>query len=209
MLSLRFRLLQIRVGNIQRRKTRMIGIQKANGELTRIILLDEHPFIRGGIKQYLADQPDMLVCAETGQISEALEAIEKSDPHLIVLELRLTNGDALDFIKSVKARFPLIRMLVLSQFDERFYAERALRAGAHGFIMKQESSDEVLGAIQKVLNGELYLSRTMASSLLGRLLQAPAAPAGPRQMESLSDREFQVFHMVGAGLPSRQIAARL
>ena len=179
-----------------------------NGAM-RIILLDEHPFIRQGIKHYLTEQRGMAVVAETGDVAHALEAIDKLDPHLVILELRLMSGDTLEFIKSVKARFPLVRILVLSQFDEKFYAERVLRAGAHGFIMKQESSEEVFEAIQKVLKGELYLSKGMASALLSRLLQTPVVHAGHQDIECLSDREFQVFHMIGAGLSNREIALRL
>jgi DNA-binding NarL/FixJ family response regulator len=186
----------------------MNGTEPRTGEVTRILLLDEHPFIREGIRAFIDRQADLEVCFDTAEINAALQAIEQFHPHLVMAEVRLANGDMLEFIKTLKARFPLIRILIVSQFDESFYAERALRAGAHGYMMKHEPSLEVLLAIRKVMKGELYVSRTMASSLLSKLLQAPAAYT-PRQMEGLSDREFQVFHMLGAGLGSRAIAERL
>src|SRR6266566_7530859 len=114
----------------------MYGIRDEISEVGRIIVLDEHPFIREGVKHYINQQADLAVCFDTGDITLALEAIERFNPHLILMEVRLVNGDMLEFIKNVKSRFPLVHMLILSQFEERFYAERALRAGAHGYVMK-------------------------------------------------------------------------
>jgi len=164
--------------------------------------------MREGIKQYLNRQEDMAMCAEAGELGTAMEAVQELEPDLVLLEVKLRCGDVLDFIKNVRARFPKVRMLILSQQEEALYAERALRAGAQGYVMKEEPAEEVLNAIRKVLKGELFVSRAMASSLLNKLLQAPAVPS-PRPLDGLSDRELQVFNMLGVGLGSRQIATQL
>jgi DNA-binding NarL/FixJ family response regulator len=164
--------------------------------------------MREGLKLHLNRQEDLTVCAEASDLASALEAIQNSTPELIVLELKLRHGDVLEFIKAARARFPSLRILILSEYEEALYAERALRAGAHGYVMKRESADEVIAALRKVLAGELYVSRSIASLLLTKLLQAPTSTQ-PKTLEALSDREFQVFHMLGAGLGSRQIATQL
>jgi DNA-binding NarL/FixJ family response regulator len=135
--------------------------------------------------------------------------VETCMPALLLLEMRMKQGDVLELLKALRSRFPLLRIVVHTHNDEAFYAERALRADAHGYVMKGETPEELLTAIRKVMAGELYLSRKMSSTLLSRLLQAPTASAGPRPLEGLSDREFQVFHMLAAGLGNRQIAAQL
>lgn len=188
----------------------MIGNDGAveSGRKARIVLADEQPFMRDGLRHFLNHQADLEVCAETDNIVALAECVERLTPDLVILELRLRNADVLDFIKSLRARFPEVRILVLTQSDETFYAERVLRAGAQGYIMKQESADEVLSSVRKVLRGELYLSRPMSSMLLSRLLQKPSQ-VSDRPLDGLSDREFQVFHMLGAGMANRQIAIKL
>jgi len=126
----------------------------------------------------------------------------------VLLDLRLGSGDTLEFIKSVKARFPHVAILVLSQHDEAIYAERVLRAGASGYIMKEEAAQEVLSAIRAVLAGELYVSRKIAGVLLHKLLRGKPRATDDR-LAGLSDRELQVLQMLGAGLGNRQIAADL
>ncbi|HVV01758.1 MAG TPA: response regulator transcription factor, partial [Verrucomicrobiae bacterium] len=174
-----------------------------------IIIADEQPFMREGLRQWLDRQADLVVHGEADSIASTIEQVEKSAPDLLLIEVRLRQDDVLDLIKSLRARFPLMRILVHAQSDENFYAERALRAGAHGYIMKREAPEEVLIAIRRVLRGELYLSRQMSSALLARLLRTPSPNPAPRPLETLSDREFQVFHMLGSGLKNRQIAANL
>lgn len=186
----------------------MMILEEKSKDPCRIIVLDEHPFVREGLKHYINCQPDLAVCFDTGQISSALEAAERLNAHLLMTEVRVAQGDVLEFIKTIRSRFPLMRILVLSQLEEDFYAERALRAGAHGYVMKHERTEEVLIAIRKVLKGELYVSRPIASCLLSKLLHAGTS-GNPRRLDGLTDREFQVFHMLGAGLGSRQIAERL
>jgi DNA-binding NarL/FixJ family response regulator len=174
----------------------------------RIMVVDDHPFFREGVREYLNRQEDMQVCAEADSVSSALGCVERLAPDLVLLDLRLGADDVLELVKSLRARFPAVRILILSQHEEALYGERALRAGVHGYIMKQEATEEVVTAIRRVLKGELYVSRKMAVSMLSKLLQAPAASA-PHSLDGLSDREFQVYQMLGAGLGTRQIAARL
>lgn len=184
------------------------GVTRDNNHKTRVLIVDDHPFMREGLKLHLNRQGDLVVCAEANDLSSALQEIQQSNPELIVLELKLRHGDVLEFIKAARARFPSLRILILSDYEEAFYAERALRAGAHGYVLKRETADEVLSALRKVMTDELYVSRSIATLLLTKLLQAPGS-AQPKPLEALSDREFQVFHMLGAGLGSRQIATQL
>ena len=174
----------------------------------RIFLVDDQPMLREGLRHFLNRQADLKVTHEFGDLVSALDGLHGDQPDLLVLELRLRGADVLEFIKAVRARWANVRVLVYSLHEDVLYAERALRAGAQGYLMKQEACEEVLHAIRKVLRGEMYVSRQIAAGLLSKLLQAPAAP-GPRPIDGLSDREFQVFHMLGAGLGNRHIAAQL
>jgi DNA-binding NarL/FixJ family response regulator len=176
---------------------------------TRILVADDHPFLREGVRDYLNRQDDLTVCGESSDVASTIAAVDRCRPHLVLLDLRLGDGDVLELIKSLRSRLPSLRILILSQHEEALYAERALRAGANGYVMKQEATDEVLAAIRRVIAGELYVSKKMAAALLSKLFQTPPATSQPGTMEGLSDREFQVFQMVGAGLGTRQIAAEL
>ena len=174
---------------------------------TRVLIVDDHPLLREGVAQLINRQSDMLCCGEAADVSDASTAIELHQPNVVLLDLRLGTGDTLDFIKSAKARFPSVSIIILSQHDEALYAERALRAGASGYVMKQEASEEVLHAIRIVLAGELYVSRKMTPLILRKLLKADPAKDG--SLADLSKRELQVFQLLGAGLSSRQIAEQL
>lgn len=173
----------------------------------RILVVDDHPLAREGVSQWINRQPDMLVCAQADSLETASAAIASHQPELLLLDLWLGAGDTLEFIKATRARLPGMAIVVLSQHDETLYAERSLRAGARGYVMKQEASGEVLNAIRTVMRGDLYLSRRMTPLLLRRLLTADANPGAT--LASLSDRELHVFQLLGAGLSSRQIADEL
>jgi len=174
----------------------------------RILVVDDHPLLREGVTQLINRQSDLVVCGEADAVSSASTAVETLQPDLVLLDLRLGCGDALELIKSLKARFPRLWILVLSQHDEALYAERALRAGASGYVMKQEAAEEVLTAIRMVLAGELYVSRKTAVLVLRKLLKRESSERHDG-LESLTDRELQVFQLLGAGLKSRQIADEL
>ncbi len=173
-----------------------------------ILVVDDHPIFRQGLIQLINNEPDLKVCGEAGDAATARQILEAHHADVALLELRLGTSDVFDLIKGWKGRYPKLRVLILSAFDEALYAERALRAGAVGYVMKEEPPQETLSAIRAVLAGEMFLSRKMASCLLHKLIQAKP-PVRDGQVEGLSDRELQVFRMLGTGLGSRRIGDEL
>jgi DNA-binding NarL/FixJ family response regulator len=174
----------------------------------RILIADDHPLFREGLIQLINREGDLSCCGQTGTVAATQTAVATLKPDLLVLDLRLKDGDGLELIKSLKARFPDLFVLVLSEHDETLYAERALRAGARGYLMKEEATDEVLNAIRRILQGELYVSRKMSVLALHKLLDN-APQARGNYLECLSDRELQVFQMLGAGRGTADIATEL
>lgn len=173
----------------------------------RIMIVDDHPLAREGVSRWINRQSDMVVCAQADTVESAATALDHSHPDLLLLDLWLGSGDTLEFIKETRARLPQVAIVVLSQHDETLYAERSLRAGARGYVMKQETAEEILNAIRTVMRGDLYLSRLMTPLLLRRLLITEADSSAT--LACLSDRELHVFQLLGAGLGSRQIAEEL
>jgi len=173
----------------------------------RVLIVDDHPLLREGVAQLINRQSDLVASGEADTLAAAAVAIEQSLPEVVLLDLRFPSGDSLEFIKAIKSRFPQVRIVVLSQHEETLYAERSLRAGASGYVMKQEASEEVLNAIRTALSGELYLSRKMAPLVLRNMLRR--TPATDGELSDLTDRELQVFQMLGAGLSSREMAKDL
>lgn len=175
---------------------------------TPILVIDDHPIFREGVARLINHQPDLVVCGETGNLAAAKQVLETRRPTLVMLALRLGTSDIFELIKGWKSRFPELRVLILSAYDEALFAERALRAGASGYVTKEETPEETISAIRAVLAGEMYVSRKIASCLLQKLiLSKPVVRhAG---VETLSDRELQVFLMLGTGLSSRKIADHL
>ena len=160
-----------------------------------------------GLKQLIGSQPDLACVGVADDISSAKRLVEECKPNLMVLDLRLKAGDALDFIKTLRVEYPEVKVLVLSQYDELIFAERALRAGASGYIMKENTTDEVLRAVRKVLAGQLYFSERVAAAVVQRVLREK--PIATREgVERLSDREMQVFQLLGAAYSPREIAAQ-
>jgi DNA-binding NarL/FixJ family response regulator len=174
----------------------------------RLMLVDDHPIVRHGLAQMIAREPDMEVCGEASNAGEALQLIASSQPDLVIVDLTLQDGDGIELIKDIKARHEPIKMLVSSMHDETLYAERALRAGAAGYINKAASREQVTGAIRQVLKGNIYLSDNISSRLLQRVVDKNDDVAHS-PVEKLSDRELAVFEMIGQGLSTRQIAEKL
>jgi len=172
---------------------------------SRIIVVEDHPVLLDGLRQLIGSQPDLACVGAADNTSDAKRVVEQSKPDLMVLDLRLKAGDALELIKSVRVEHPQLKMLVLSQYDEFIFAERALRAGASGYIMKENATDEVLRAVRKVLAGELYFSERVAAAVLQRTLREKPS-ASRAGVEALSDREMQVFQLLGASYRTREIA---
>lgn len=175
---------------------------------SRIFLIDDHPVVRSGVKTFLEGQPDFEVCGESAGPQEALAALAKTQPDLVLVDIGLGETSGLDLIKNLRNLCGHTRILVLSMYDEAMYAERALRAGAHGYVMKSEPPETILKAVRQVLAGEVYTSASVSSRLVKRAVGAGAGEQ-PSPLSSLSDRELEVFRMLGQGMTTREIAASL
>src|SRR2546423_10025662 len=172
---------------------------------SHVVVVDDHPVLCDGLKQLIDRQPDLTCVGVADNTSDAKRLVQECKPDLMILDLRLKGGDALDFIKTLRVEFPEVKVLVLSQYDELIFAERTLRAGASGYIMKENVTDEVLRAVRKVLAGELYFSERVAAAVVQRTLRDK--PVASRiGVERLSDREMQVFQLLGAAYTPREIA---
>src|SRR3989344_3103201 len=180
----------------------------AKNKKVRILLVDDHPIMRRGLAELINLEKDLVVCAEADSIQTALELIKRHEPHVALVDLSLKNESGLELIKDIKARYPEVLILVLSMHDELFYAERVLGAGAKGDVMKQQATDLVLVAIRRILGGEVYLSDLMSSKVLRNFTGKKTEKAGSA-VDQLSDRELEVFRLIGTGLGTRQIAERL
>ncbi|MBC7817760.1 MAG: response regulator transcription factor [Planctomycetaceae bacterium] len=174
---------------------------------TKILIVDDHPLLREGLAMRLSLEPDLQVCGEAATEEEALAQAEQTTPELMLVDISLKNGNGLNLIKQIKSQYPHIKMLVVSSFDESLYAERALRAGALGYLNKQESNEKLLDAVRTVLAGQRFVSATIAQRLLGQALGASDQTKTP--LERLSDRELEIFRLIGEGLSSGAIAERL
>jgi DNA-binding NarL/FixJ family response regulator len=175
---------------------------------TRILLVDDHPLMRQGMAEVLQRDPQFAVCGEAEDRHGALEAIAAAQPDLALVDLALKGSDGLELIKDIHARFPKVLILVVSMHDEMLHAERAIRAGASGYLTKEEAPEQVLEAARQVLKGETYVSQRVASQLAGKLCGRPRAQSVPG-IETLTDRELQVFTLIGEGLDRNEVAERL
>jgi DNA-binding NarL/FixJ family response regulator len=172
---------------------------------SRIIVVEDHPMLCDRLMQLIGSQPDLACAGVADNTSDAKRLVDQGNTDLLLLDLRLKSGDSLDLIKSLQVEHPEVKVLVLSQCDELIFAKRALRAGASGYIMKENAADEVLRAVRKVLTGELYFSERVAAAVVQRTLREK--PSGLRVgVGSLSDREMQVFQLLGASYSAREIA---
>jgi DNA-binding NarL/FixJ family response regulator len=174
----------------------------------RILLVDDHPLVRERLAEIINREPDLTVCGEAEDRHEAIAAIPAKRPDLAIVDLTLKNSDGLELIKDIRVRWPKVRMLVVSMYDESLYAERAIRAGALGYITKQEATRKILVAIHRVLAGSIYLNEKIACHIISRLTSHdPSVGATPTEL--LSDRELKVFDLTGSGLNTSEIAGRL
>ena len=174
----------------------------------RILLVDDHPFMRAGLGALIDRQADLAVCGEAGNPAEAFAQLRQSKPDLVLTDLTMPGRSGLEFIKDLLAAEPELTVLVISMHDEAVYAERVLRAGARGYIMKEAGGENLLTAIRQVLRGEVYVSPKMSARILENLSGArPRGSSSP--IEKLTDREFEVFQLIGQGKSTRDIAAQL
>lgn len=174
----------------------------------KILLVDDHPFMRAGLGALIDGQADLMVCGEAGNPSEAFDQLPKTKPDLVLTDLTMPGRSGLEFIKDLLATAPGLAVLIISMHDEAVYAERALRAGARGYIMKEAGGENLLTAIRQVLRGDVYVSPKMSARILQNMSGGrPRGSSSP--IEKLTDREFEVFQMIGQGKSTRDIAAQL
>ena len=176
--------------------------------VTRILIVDDHELLRQGLHDLVASQPDLEICGEALDEAGALQQFHDLQPDLMIVDISLGQGDGIDLVKRIHAESSTVRMLMLSMHDESLYAQRALRAGALGYVSKQAPSRTILEAIRSVLDGKLYLSPQLAQRLLQRAASGKLHES-ESVVETLSDRELEIFEQIGRGLQTRQIAATL
>jgi DNA-binding NarL/FixJ family response regulator len=174
----------------------------------RVFVVDDHPLIRQGLASIISREPDLIVCGEADDSAMAMKAIATTDPDILIVDISLNGPDGLDLLKEIRMRHPAVRVLVLSMHDEKIYAERALRAGAQGYIMKQEASGKVLVALRRILGGEIYISEQISDRMMQRYIGGPSV-GKPTSIADLTDRELEVFRLIGEGQSTRQIAETL
>jgi len=174
----------------------------------KVLLVDDHPLVREGLVNLISQQADLQICGEAGNEPQALELIRTVQPNVAIVDISLESGSGIELIKSIKAMFPAVTVLVLSMHDESLYAERALRAGARGYIMKREAAKKVIQGIRSVLAGQLYVSDKIAALMAEKFIEGRTA-ASTSPIEQLSNRELEVFQLLGLGHSTRQIADHL
>jgi DNA-binding NarL/FixJ family response regulator len=174
----------------------------------KVLLVDDHPIVRHGLSILINEESDLVVCGETDDAAQALEAVKKNKPDIVLVDLSLKETSGLDLIKDLKIRHPETPVLVLSMHDETLYAERALRAGARGYLMKQQAVANIAVAIRRVLTGEVHISEKIVNRMLNKVTEG-ASESNLSLVDSLSDRELEVFQLLGQGYGTREIANRL
>ena len=182
----------------------MNNIPSGHGK-ARVVIVDDHPLVRDALVQLICHQPNLDCVGGANNTADAKRVVDQQRPDLVILDLRLKSGDALDLIKTFRAEQPDVKVLVLSQYDELVFAERVLRAGACGYVMKDNATEVILEAIRTVLAGDIYFSNRVAAAAMRTSIQAK--PEMPRTgVERLSDRELQVFQLIGSSCSVREVA---
>jgi DNA-binding NarL/FixJ family response regulator len=174
----------------------------------RIFLVDDHPLVREGLANLINEQNDLVVCGEAEDSAGAITGIGKTRPDVALVDISLKNESGLELVKNLESQFPLVALIVLSMHDEALYAERALRAGARGYVMKRESTKSVLASIRRVLEGGVYVSERVVNSM-ARRFSSSSKGAESSPVERLSDRELEIFRLLGQGRTTAQIAEDL
>jgi DNA-binding NarL/FixJ family response regulator len=174
----------------------------------RILVVDDHPIVRQGLALLINREPDLVVCGEAEEATGAMHVLASARPDVLIVDISLTGPDGLDLLKTIRTIHPTLPVLILSMHDESIYAERALRAGANGYIMKQEATEKVLVAVRRILSGEIYVSDRIANKMLKHYITG-AGTLRNSSIADLSDRELEVFRLIGEGHGTRQIAEEL
>ncbi len=180
----------------------------SSSDRKRILIVDDHPFMRAGLAQLIDKQPGMMVSGEAGDPAAAMKELEKGKVDLVLTDITMPGRSGIEFIKDLQAVYPELPILVVSMHDEVIYAERVLRAGARGYIMKEAGGENLLAALRRVLGGEVYVSPKMSARFLDNMSgRKPRGSTSP--IEKLTDREFEVFQLIGQGKSTREIAKQL
>jgi DNA-binding NarL/FixJ family response regulator len=190
-------------------KTSRSKAEKNLGAKFRVLLVDDHPITRQGIGMLVNQEPNLTVCGETDNAPKALDLITQLSPDLAVIDISLKTISGLELVKNIKSLRPELPVLVMSMHNESLYAERALRAGARGYIMKNEPNEKIRAAIQRVLEGDLYMSDRMKDKMLHRIVTNKKNEETVSSVDLLSDREMEVFQLIGNGFSTKQIASKL
>jgi DNA-binding NarL/FixJ family response regulator len=175
---------------------------------SRVFIIDDQPIIRERVAELIEREGDLAVCGEADEIRTAMESIARTQPDLVITGLSFKHSHGLGLVKDLRAGFPGVLVLVFSIYDELLYGERAIRSGARGFIEKRATTKELLVAVRQVLSGEIYLSEKVAATTVGRFFRRPSSKPGS-PLAQLSDRELEVFQLIGRGRSTKQIAAAL
>jgi len=179
-------------------------------EIIKIVIIDDHPVVRGGIAKFLEKEKDFKISGEAESANDAIKLIDEVHPDIAIIDLALKgDADGIELIKAVKSRFPGVRTLCLSMFEESVYAERAIRAGAKGYIQKNADPENVIKAIRRIMDGKLYLSEDISDTIISKLMHGRPQEATDSQVDVLSDREFEVFLLIGNGYGTKEISKRM
>lgn len=181
---------------------------KAVARKSRVFIVDDHPLVREGLTNLINGQNDLIVCGEAKDSAQAINGIGKARPNVALIDISLENESGLELVKQLKTQFPQVALIILSMHDEALYAERALRAGAQGYVMKHETSKSVLASIRQVLGGGVYVSERIVKRMALKLTSS-RKPIISSPVERLSDRELEIFRLLGQGRTTSQIAADL
>jgi DNA-binding NarL/FixJ family response regulator len=182
---------------------------KRSKKPARVLIVDDHPAVREALAFRIGRQPDLAVCGQAGDMGEALSLLADAKPDVAVIDISLKNSNGIDLIKRIKDRDHSVHILVWSMHSESLYAERALRAGALGYINKDQATDKIVEAIRQVLSGKVWLSETMAERMLQRTVGAGRKEVASMPLQRLADRELEVFRLIGEGIKTADIAKRL
>lgn len=186
-----------------------LGMTSTTRQIMKVLLVDDHPIIREGYTQLIEAREGWGICGETGAHQEALELIRSDPPDLAIIDITLEDITGLDLVEDIKAEFPDVKMFVISSHDENLYAERALEAGAMGYINKREAREKLVAGIEQILNDEVFVSEPLMRKLLKRRVGGAEVADGKSRIALLSNRELQVFELVGSGETTQQVANKL
>jgi DNA-binding NarL/FixJ family response regulator len=184
------------------------GIIGSNRRVRRVLIVDDHPIVRQGLRRIMENEDDLTVCGDVETTPQARNAIKELHPDVVITDISLTRGDGIELVRDVRAHHPQLPILVLSMHDETIYAERMLSAGANGYIMKQAASEQFLVAVRRVLEGHVYVSEAVGNNMIQKFAGG-GATLSTNPIERLSNRELQVMHMIGKGMSTREMAESL